>query len=85
MNSKELEHIINILDQCSWKFSAKFNYKNKEGKKSQKHVEVYDLDKVKKSFFGWDLEKNCIRSYGIESMCDFIEIGEEFIPRFKRK
>ncbi len=84
MTKEESDKILDILKQCAWKFSARFNYKNAKGIKSQKKVEVYNIDEQKLSFFAYDLKDECPKTFKIEQMRDFIDICEEFKPRYER-
>lgn len=84
MDKETLEQIIGILKSCSWQKIAIFNYKNSKGIKSNKRVEVYDLTKEGK-FWGYDLEVNQLKQFLFVNVCDFIEIGEDFNPRYEKK
>lgn len=85
MKKEIKEKIIEILSDCSWKKIAEFNYRNSKGEKSYKRVEVYNVDPQNNSFFGYDLKDQKIKHFKFDQIENYIEVGEEFKPRYEKE
>jgi predicted DNA-binding transcriptional regulator YafY len=65
--------IVATITLASWKSVVLFDYVNNKGEKSQKRIEVMDLDNT--FFFGFDLEANKTKTFKYESIANLVVVG----------